>query len=185
MNMNVLIVSPLFPPDVSPSAKYTKELCGRLVQTHHVTMLHFGALPERVPNVLFVSLSKKVGLVLRTLRMTTALYQQSKQADVILLQNGPSIELPALLVSLIARKTFICVVSDQPARNRSSESVLQKKIHTLLARRCTRCVEVLDLPGLIHPMIHPLQVHPTHQLEHYEQSWKQHLQIVEQSLQTI
>ena len=176
--MNVLIVSPLFPPDASLSARYTKELGVRLSQSNQVSILHFGVLPESIKNVSFTSISKKSSLWLRAIKMTYVMYRASKDADVILLQNGPSVELPTLLISYLRKKKIICFYSDAKSKQRVTTSRWQRKVHVMLSKRCSECIAISNIADYVSPMIHPLKEAPESELRAFEESWSQHLDVI-------
>ena len=113
--MQLLLLAPLFPPDTGDPAEYTKELCMRL-QGHGVTALIYGHLPEAVLGAKIVAVDKRQWLPKRLFSYTLALYKHVRTADVVIVNNAPSTELPLLLVSLFLPVKIILCESDMLAQ---------------------------------------------------------------------
>lgn len=141
--MNILIVSPLFPPDTGAPADYVKELAGHLGSIHKVTLLIYGYLPESVEGVSIQTVDKRTSLPVRLLAFTKALFAQ-KSHDVVVLNNGPSAELPALLFSLLTHTPFILVISD-PIALEASKNGAYAFLHRQVKKRALRCVYLDDI----------------------------------------
>jgi hypothetical protein len=135
--MRILILSSLFPPDPGDTAHYVKELAKRLSE-HSVTLLHYGNLPEIVPTVKVVSISKRLPVVVRLFSYTKSLFAHSAQADVIIVNNAPGTELPALLISFLTKKPFVVCVSDLQIFLR--KSVWYQSVHRSFTRRAKKLV---------------------------------------------
>ena len=135
--MRILILSSLFPPDPGDTAHYVKELVKRLNE-HSVTLLHYGNLPETVPNVKVVSISKRLPVFVRLFSYTKSLLIHSAQADVIIVNNAPGTELPALLISFLTKKPFVICVSDLQIFLR--KSIWYQSVHRSFARRAKKLV---------------------------------------------
>lgn len=183
--MHILIVSSLFPPDIAPTAKYVKLLAGNLSKTHKVSVLHFGHLPEKIENVSFASVEKGRSVLTRIFIMCRALIKKSKQADVVLLQNGPSIELPALLAGLFLRRKTIYMISDQAAHVRTKQHPFKKIIQRLVQKICMQTIHIDDLQSLLQPMVHPLEDIPEQTLHEHKEIWQDHRAQLEASCATI
>jgi hypothetical protein len=177
--MNILIVTPLFPPDTATSAKYVKELATRLKANHFVTVLHFGRLPENIEEVRFVSISKKLSVLRRIGRMTLAIIKNMKQADVVLVQNGPSVELPTLLASFLHKKKIVYMISDHAACEKSCQSTLQNIVIQVLTKRAHARLAVETISALIPATQHPLEPVNDDTRTQYEAVWKSHLNYLE------
>ena len=177
--MRTLIVTPLFPPDISLSAKYTKELAVRLSSSDEVTVLHFGKLPEQVQGVSFISISKKLLLLPRIWNMFWAIAAQAKKADVVLLQNGPSVELPALLASFLIKRKIIYIISDSVAKQKISASLSQKIICSTLQKRALGEITIENTNDLITPIKHPLVETDPSSVQRLENNWKKHLETIQ------
>lgn len=116
--MQILILAPLFPPDVGGAAEYVKELAQRL-SSHTVTVLIYGHLPESIANVHIVTVDKRASLPIRLLRYTVALYNHSKNTDLVIINNGPSTELPVLLIAIFRPLQLCLCESDSVAAKAS------------------------------------------------------------------
>jgi hypothetical protein len=131
--MKILILSPLFPPDTGTPAAYVKELAGRL-RDKDISLLIYGYLPEAVSTIPIRSIDKRQLLPLRLFRFTLALLKESKEAKHLIINNAPSVELPALIVSFIRPVNITLLLSD-PVAEKASGHGLYKILHTLLKQR--------------------------------------------------
>ena len=139
--MKTLILSPLFPPDVGDPADYVKELASRLPSVD-TTLLVYGYLPETVVGVTIKTVDKRQLLLFRLTSYTVSLFKASKNAELIIINNAPSTELPALIVSLFYTKPMLLCTSD-PLAAKVSGRGLYGFVHMLLRRRCKK---VISLP---------------------------------------
>lgn len=177
--MKILILAPLFPPDTTASARYTKELASRL-SLESVTVLLYGHLPERVQGVSQVCVDKRQSVVGRAYDFFVKLVHEIKRADWILIQNGPSVELPTLLASLFFKKPMILMTTDEPALVRTKSNWFTNVVHFLLRRRCAHLLCSGDgnaWPGP-KPIIHPLEPYPEMTMKIFANEWKDHLQAI-------
>ena len=170
--MNVVLVSPLYPPDTEAPAPYIKELASRIRDEHKVTILTYGEHPEEISGVRIVAISKKCSLPRRLMTFTRALVRLGKDADVVFLENGPSVELPALIARMFGTKHFILHTGDPRAALRSSENKALHFLRTLVAGGATYTLSYSPLP---RPEIFPLESYPEEALRTYEESWRSHL----------
>ena len=136
--MKILILSPLFPPDVGAPAPYVKELLRRL-KGHDVTVLIYGYLPELVPGVQMMAVDKRTWVIRRLVSYTRALLHARTEADLIIVNNAPSVELPMLLVSLVTRNTIVLCESD-PLALRASKKGFYKVLHAQIIRRSKKVI---------------------------------------------
>lgn len=183
--MKILIVSALFPPDIAPPAQYTKELATRLATTNAVEVLHYGSRPEKIEGVLMHAVNKYSAAPLRALILTVQLLRFGWQVDKILITNGPSVELPALVASVLYKNKMTLICNDVPALNRSLASSLQRRIHTYLTSLIANTISDIEHKLLVKPIIHPLLPHPTKELDMYESLWRKHVLIYQESSNTI
>lgn len=139
--MKILILSPLFPPDVGEPASYVKELMRRL-EGHSVEALIYGYLPESVPTVQITAVDKRSWVLKRLFTYTRSLFKAQASAEIIILNNAPSIELPLLFVSLFYKRRIILCESD-PRASKAAQSGFYKTLHTQVKKRC---VKVITLP---------------------------------------
>ena len=140
--MKILLLTPLFPPDTGDPASYVKDLATRL-SGHEVTLLIYGRLPEAVPNIKIISIDKRQWLPLRLLKYTKSLWQNSEMTDLIIVNNAPSTELPALFVSTLRPRTMHLCESDSIAKV-AAQSGMYKIIHQLLKKRCQKTIGLPD-----------------------------------------
>ncbi len=110
--MRILLVTPLYPPDIKEPAPYVKELANRLSVNHAVTVLAYNHLPEAITGVQIITIEKSDVLLVRLVRFFQALRDLARDADVLYMQNGPSVELPILLLSLFVRKPIYLRLGD-------------------------------------------------------------------------
>lgn len=178
--MKILILSPLFPPDTAPSSQYVKELVTRLVY-HKVTVLLYGHLPEEVQDVKYVCVDKRDSVLTRAFLFTKHLVNLARKHDLIIIQNGPSVELPSLITLWFIRLPVILMESDAPAMNRTLNYWLYGTIHRLIRRRALLTIRANDtsLWPLPRPQIHPLKPFPIEEMRLYEDSWQTHLKALQ------
>ncbi len=182
--MRILIVTPLFPPDTAPAALYAKELASHLTQ-HQVHILLYGHLPESVPNCSVTTVSKKASAFVRLLHMTRAVFQEAKKADVLLVQNGASVELPVFLFTLLRKKPIVFMESDIPALERTQTSKLNSFVHKQISANATVFSHRTENPWpTTKPIIHPLLPYPETEMQSYAQSWRAHLEKLETLINT-
>ena len=172
--MKILILSPLFPPDTAPSAQYVKELAARLTN-HEVTVLLYGHLPEAVPNVQYVCVDKRSSKFMLIFKSVFALIKNGKQSDLIIVNNGPSAELPAWLCSFFVFTPMTLCISDTLAA-KASRHGLNSLIHKLCAKRMT---SIVTLPS-DRKIYLPKEILPFETLDSFaeaEQSlwWENHI----------
>ena len=168
--MRILIATPLYPPDTAPAAQYVKELALRLSHTHTITVLAYGELPEKVAGARIISVSKKRPLAVRLFAFTQALVQEVRRADIVYLENGASVQLPAFIVSFFTHAPHILHYGDTlAAKRRGMTDVIDRITRTRVARI------VRDLPQP-RPEILPFASHPTKALDAYDESWTRHIQ---------
>ena len=179
--MKLLIVTPLFPPDTTDSAKHVKELSARLSKDG-VTVLLYGHLPEKSPTINYVCVDKRQSLLDRVFKFTQSFIQESKQANAIILQNGPSVELPALLASLFTKAPIIFMLSDTPALLRTKKHWPAKIIHSLLRQRCAHILDKKNISSWPppKPIIHPLKAYPESAMKEFEKKWNEYLTLIRQ-----
>ncbi len=174
--MKIVLATPLYPPDIAPPAQYVKELAKRLSAAHEVTLVVYGRLPEEVPGVRSVAVDKRLPLPLRLISYFFALAHAARGADVVYLQNGPSVELPATLLAPFLRAQLYFHYGDGAAHHYAQKHFWRRTIEGFVARRAGL---IDDTPGQ-KPEILPLEAPPTAALALWEEAWKRHTTMLEQ-----
>jgi hypothetical protein len=171
--MKLVLATPLYPPDIAEPAPYIKELARRLAQEHEVTVVAYGHLPEAIEGVRIISVDKRHPLLFRLVAYMLVLGRTALRADIVYVENGASVELPASIVSFLVRARMIFHIGDAAAHRRAAES----GVHGALERfaRARADVTIMDAPAP-RPEILPFVPAPVEALAAYERSWNAHLQ---------
>lgn len=167
--MRLVIATPLYPPDIAPSAAYVKELARRLSGEHEVTIIAYGEFPELLPGVTLRAVSRAQPLLLRLFAFHRALAKALQSAEGVIIENGSSVELPALLRLVGSPRRIVFELSDTKARERAG--FMRRVIERLLAGRAH---VVKDQP-VPRPEILPFAPYPEEAFKSYEHSWEEHL----------
>lgn len=168
--MRVLIVTPLYPPEVADAALYAKELARRFSKSHKVTVVTYAHLPEEACGVSVVTIDKRQPRLVRLRAFREALVLALKNADIVLAINGASVELPLLLTPIPKSVPLVFCTADAVAHARAG------LIERLAFARADTVVR--ELPQR-RPEILPLEPEPTEALAAYEASWATHLRALE------
>jgi len=139
--MKLLILSPLFPPDTGAPAPYVKNLVPHL-SGHEVTLVVYGHLPEAVDRAKIITLDKRWFKLKLLLRSFLTLLKEGRSADLVIINNGPSTELPAWAASFFFKTPITLCLSD-PIATKISQSGLRKIINSLF---CARVQKKVSLP---------------------------------------
>lgn len=169
--MTLVFASPLYPPDLAEPAPYTKELARRLSTTHTVIVVAYGRLPEKVPGAQIIAVNKRRPLPWRLAVFTKTLWQVTRNADVLYVQNGASVELPALITTFFLRKPLIVHMGDDRAHERAKRSLLHGFLERAVLRRAYAVVRESPLE---RPEILPLHNKPEAEIRAWEESWTRH-----------
>ena len=171
--MKILVATPLYPPDVAPSAQYVKELAKRLTaEKHSVTIVAYARIPEKIPGVKIIAVNKNRPLILRVLAYLFAFWRAARAADIVYVQNGLSVELPIVFVSFITRTPVIAGISDKNAYKRTRENITQKFINNFVIKRARKIITEMPME---RPEILPFAAQSTHEQENYRLSWENHI----------
>ncbi len=173
--MKIVLASALYPPDIAEPASYVKELAKRLSATHEVVVVAYGRLPEQVPGARIVAIDKRRPLPLRLLSYTIALMHAARSADIIYAQNGPSVELPLILVSRAARASLFMHIGDTAAHAYAATRPLRRCVERLALRRA----RVVEGAPAARPEILPFAPRPEEALAAWEESWHAHVRELE------
>lgn len=152
--MKILIISPLFPPDTGAPAQYVKTLVPQLIE-NEVTLMIYGYLPESVANTKIIMLDKRWSKIKLLLKSFLEIIKVGRDVDLIVINNGPSTELPALLASLVIKTSMTLCVSD-PLAEKSSRTGIYAVIHKLFLKRVNKTITLPEnenayLPAEILP----------------------------------
>lgn len=120
--MHILIVTPLYPPDIGRLSVYVKEVASRLSKEHSVQIATYGKFPEKLPGVDIVSTDKSWPVVIRTLLFTFRLWKAARQAELLYVSDGASVGLPAVLVSWLRGVPMSRFVMEDEARERAEQT---------------------------------------------------------------
>lgn len=192
--MRLLLVTPLYPPDIAPLAPYVKDLATRFKETCKVTILAYSHIPEKISDVDIVSIEKNQLLPIRLFCFTRALLKLSRTSDTIYVQNGPSVELPVILATLFSRGRFVLRLGDETALCHATTNSLYRLLLTYTIKRMHNVVIHRESSRYTHdllreipkekihnisrpnarPEILPFVPHPTDAFLNYESSWKKH-----------
>lgn len=173
--MKLLIVTPLYPPDIGNPAPHIKELTKRLAVKHQITVISYQKFPEKIPGVTFISINKQQPLPLRLISFTLKLRQAIQDADVAYVENGASVELPLGIITPFLRKPFIIHVGDNIAHSKMQKNSIIKFIINFMR---SRAISIITQSPNVRPEILPYMPHPTEEIKKYEESWEMHMDIL-------
>jgi hypothetical protein len=186
--MRILLVTPLYPPDIVETAVYMKELAMRLSKIHTITILAYGHLPEQIKNVRIIGIEKRDGLLVRITHFTQVLIREMQQADIVFCVNGPSVELPLFIAHLFRKTKVFFLLGDETALTHARTSLLHKIIfrlacvsaHKILVysdnKTAPQKKSLVPVPHLTsRPEILPFQDFPEDAMKQYSLSWEQHI----------
>ena len=174
--MKIVVASPLYPPDIAEPAPYVKELAKRLSSKHRVTVVTYGHLPEQVEGVDLVAVDKRQSLLVRLGRYYFALRRAAYGADLLYMENGPSVELPAGAFSRLNGIPLVMHVGDSAAHANAQRSFFLSRIERFaldLSRQSVR-----ESPPS-RPEILPFEPKPEAALREWESAWKEHIEKLE------
>lgn len=177
--MRILVATPLFPPEIAGPAPYVKELVTRLAKEHEVTLLAYTHLPEGVPGVRIIVVDKHRALPLRLAHFLIALLRALRHADALLAVNGMAVELPLTLATLVSTRPVIVLRADPAATKRAQTERLPGLCARSARARARTCIESFPLS---RPEIIPFEPYPSVAFAQYEQSWRDHLALIKETL---
>lgn len=194
--MRILLVTPLYPPDIAGPAPYVKELANRLRGTHGVTILAYGHLPETIPDVETVTVEKRLPALVRMALFTWKLIMLQRNADIVYVQNGPSAEVPFALASFFSPVRRVLRLGDAVALTHTvHRRLFHRTLLTAMHRAQTLIIPKTTVPVVealiatptlakkcvripspdVRPEIHPLHEYPKDSFAQYEASWQEHI----------
>jgi len=178
--MLTVIVSPVFPPDPSSAAMYTKLLAAGLSDDTDTQVVTFGTIPERIGDTQVHTVSKRTNKLTRALRCAKQIL--NLKPSTIIVQNGPSSELSVALATLFSQATIIYIISDHDAYHTDSRT-------SKWLKRCItqKAVTTITLPAESSNYLQPewLPYDPslqTAELAH-KKWWEEHIVNIKQYVQ--
>ena len=182
--MRIILVSPLYPPDVAFPAPYVKELAKRLsnIPGYTVTIVTYADIPEEVAGVKILSVSKHRPLYYRVLMYTLLLARATTGADIIYSENGASVELPVSIVSFFTRARLVLHLSDTFSHARASKSAVYGTIERLVLSRAKK---VITESPLEKPEILPFVPSSPTEIQAYEHSWHDHIKMLTETFDYV
>lgn len=166
--MKIALATPLYPPDVEEPAPFVKEFARRLSESHSVTVLAYGAIPEEVPGVETRIVEKHAPVPFRLIACTFAIAKLLRENDVVVIENGPSMEVPALIALSFSRTKAVLHLGDARANFRAGRNWGLSFVQNRLRARCAS-IDTIPLPK---PEILPFEATPSEQMAAYENSWE-------------
>lgn len=180
--MKIVIATPLYPPDIAEPAPYVKELATRISETYDVTVVLFGKFPEIVPNISYTAVDKQKILPIRLVRYFFALWSASKDAHVLYVLNGSSVELAAGILTLFRNIPVLVHLGDADANKWVNARSHLRFIKRFILGRASR--HIAELPSQ-KPEILPFETMPEAELLTYEHTWKEHISNLETLFEVI
>lgn len=186
--MKLVLGSALYPPDIATPGVYMKELAERLAKNHEISVVVYGHLPEPTSGASISVVSKRANILARLLSYGLTLRRTCRGAEALYIQNGASVELPALVISLLSGVPFILHVGDMGAHARAGRGFIFSLIERLARRRARFIVSPFEqglrgAPGqvvsiadpLTRPEVLPFAPRPEQSFAKYEASWEEHI----------
>ncbi len=177
--MNILIATALYPPEISDIAVHCKELAVRLADENEINVLAYSTLPEKTKEVTVFKVNKMRPLPIRLVFFTMQLFTIARKADVVFVENGVSVELPAVLLAIFTNKPFVVHIGDKSAWSTSRKNVLLRWTQNILIRRSLGVVESMPLKK---PEILPFNKTKESDIVAYNNSWISHMKDIKNLL---
>ncbi len=117
--MRILLVTPLYPPDIGRLASYTKRLATHLRERMDVSILTYGTIPETIPGVRIQTVPKTWPLLIRIFVYTMQLWREARNADILYVGDGASVGAPAIIIGTLRRLPVIRFVFQDEAWERA------------------------------------------------------------------
>lgn len=105
--MNLVIATSIYPPEIGRPSTYIKELAEHLSKHHHVSIVAYTDTKHLNNNIKLAPINKQLPFFIRLISFSFALWQVSKKADILYVQNAMSAGLPATIVSAIRGVPFV------------------------------------------------------------------------------
>ena len=105
--MNILIISPIMPPEIGGPASYVPEIIKRLGNDFRFRVITFSPNPILIKNIPIISISQNGGMLARQARLIWAILMHSWWADLLFAQEPLVAGVAAGLVSKIVKKPMV------------------------------------------------------------------------------
>lgn len=174
--MKIVLATALYPPDIAEPASYVKTLAKHLTASHTVTIVTYGHIPEKIPGVRIIATAKSYVLPVRLLLYTISLFRAGREADLLYMQNGASVELPVAIVSIFTRIPVFIRFGDTSAHVWAQKHFLRRLVENFVSKKG---YSVTAPNPLARPEILPFDEYPAKEFQNYENSWKEHLVALE------
>jgi glycosyltransferase involved in cell wall biosynthesis len=126
--MKIILATPIYPPEIGGPATYTKELCDRLHNIHQLTVIAYTNSMTTFPGTRLVAISKHRPLLIRLIKYFLAVWKESREADLIYVQNAVASGFPVALVSILRGIPFILKFVGDEAWERATQNHLTTKL---------------------------------------------------------
>ncbi|OGY18523.1 MAG: hypothetical protein A2900_03315 [Candidatus Chisholmbacteria bacterium RIFCSPLOWO2_01_FULL_50_28] len=108
--MKILIVTPIFPPQIGGPATYTFDLAKRLAGKHELTIVTFGVKPKKVEAVKIMAVplhNEFFGTIRRQTALASAIGKEARRNDVIYTQGAVVVGFASALIAKLTGKPLI------------------------------------------------------------------------------
>ena len=177
--MRIILATPLYPPDIAFPAPYIKELAKRLAgkgtlvdSKYEVTIVTYSDIPEEIPGVRILAVSKHKPLIYRIIAYTLQLARVVGKTDLIYAENGASVELPLGIVTFFTRTPLIIHLSDAFSHTRATQQKVYGMIERFALSRARKIIT--DIP-LEKPEVLHFDPPSTAVVTAYQSSWNKHM----------
>jgi hypothetical protein len=170
--MQIVIATPLYPPDIDETAVYAKELARRLAVEHTVTVVAYTHIGEQISGATTMTIEKDRPVFARIFSFWKAIRRAAHNAHVLYVINGASVELPVIVTSFTSRTPIIFTMHDTAAHYRAEKSWVLNTIEKIAIRLARAVIQSKALPK---PEILPFKEISQNAWSLYEESWSTHI----------
>ena len=137
--MRLLIITPIFPPEIGGPATYTYELASRLKEKHDITIITFGDKLKPIEGVKIIGIplfkSNVAGSLKRQIRLLIEVYRCASKTDFVYIQGPVVVGFIAVLVSRILNKPHAMkFVGDIPWEHARNSGVTNQNLDSYYAK---------------------------------------------------
>ncbi len=125
--MKILISTPLFPPEISYPAQFSKSFAKHLANCgYDVVVATFSDFPEKIENVEIVHVKKSDNLIWRLIKFYFLMIKEIKKQDLVILkQAGISTFLTLLVCKFYKVKTILKLREDEVSTRIKNQRISQ------------------------------------------------------------